>query len=192
MWQEDRMKHQCARDRWRGAMAPLGIGCKFAYCKGWTVWAWPVYLQLGLLHVDGSSDFVLNMVPISAVLLLTMLNCLSGPELKDIYGMVALRMPWVLIELVIHALMIRRLMKYEVPVDGVSCIEFFSGSVASSQIAKAFTELGQRALAFDISRHLTPSTLWTAVFTPDGKNMSKHIWGMGARYVDFNMTWRKM
>ena len=94
------------------------------------------------------------MAVIQAVLLLGMLSCLSAPEVRDVYGLVALRMPWTLVEVVIHAMLIRRLMQHNGPTEGVSCVEFFSGNVTSSRIAKAFHEMGKCALAFDISRDL--------------------------------------
>ena len=92
--------------------------------------------------------------PIPILVLLRMLNPLSVQELQNVYGLVALRLPWVLVELVIHAMLVRRLMHFDGPTELQTCVEFFSGCVASSQIAKAFTELGKTALAFDISRHL--------------------------------------
>ena len=92
--------------------------------------------------------------PIPVLVLLRMLNSLSVQELQHIYGLMALRLPWVLVELVIHAMLVRRLMQFDGPTELQTCVEFFSGCSASSQIAKAFTELGKTALAFDISRHL--------------------------------------
>lgn len=95
---------------------------------------------------------MVGMIPV--VVLLRMLNSLSTQELKDVYGLVMLSVPWVAVELVIHAMLIRRLMRHDTPTEGLTCVEFFSGCIASSQVAKAFTEMGRRALAFDISRHL--------------------------------------
>ena len=92
------------------------------------------------------------MIPV--VVLLRMLNSLSTQELKDVYGLVALSVPWVAVELVIHAMLVRRLMRHDTPTEGLTCIEFFSGCIASSQVAKAFFEMGRSALAFDISRDL--------------------------------------
>lgn len=92
--------------------------------------------------------------PIPILVLLRMLNSLSVQELQHVYGLVALRLPWVLVELVIQAMLVRRLMQFDGPSELQTCVEFFSGCSASSQIAKAFTELGKTAIAFDISRHL--------------------------------------
>ena len=113
---------------------------------------WYECVQFWLTYVN----CVKTMAVIQTMVLLGMLNCLSAPEVQDVYGLVALRMPWTLVEVVIHAMLIRRLMQHELPA-GVSCIEFFSGDVTSSRIAKAFQEMGKCALAFDISRHLV---LW--------------------------------
>ncbi len=90
---------------------------------------------------------------IQLVLLHAMLATLSCQELRDVYGLTKLEMPWVLIELVLWAMIARRAMDFEVPND-LRCIEFFAGAENSSQIAKAFTELGFQALAFDILRNL--------------------------------------
>jgi hypothetical protein len=93
------------------------------------------------------------MAMIQVGLLYAMLATLSTQELRDVYGFVKLDMPWVLVELVIHAMIARRAMDFEVPQD-LRCVEFFAGSDRSSQIAKAFTELGFAALAFDLLRNL--------------------------------------
>ena len=101
-------------------------------------------------------DFSIEaMDPISIVMLSAMLNALTPQELRDIYGLVCLQLPWVLIELVIHSTIIRRVChaEFDAPLD-ISAIEFFAGDVTSSQIAKAFTELGLFSLAFDIRRPL--------------------------------------
>ncbi|CAK9085501.1 unnamed protein product [Durusdinium trenchii] len=78
----------------------------------------------------------------------------SGTK-KEIYGLTRLQLPWQLVELVIHAYLIRRICvpEFDFPPD-LGCIEFFSGGWGSSQVAKAFEELGCRALAFDILRAL--------------------------------------
>lgn len=92
-----------------------------------------VMIQLGLLHA--------------------MLATLSCQELRDVYGLLKLDMPWVLIELVLWAMIARRAVDFEVPKD-LRCIEFFAGAENSSQIAKAFAELGFQSLAFDLLRNL--------------------------------------
>ena len=84
-------------------------------------------------------------------LLSVMLGTLSFQELRDVYGLTQLELPWVLIELVIWAMICRRSADFEVP-PYVMCIELFAGSESSSQIAKAFSELGFTALAFDVLR----------------------------------------
>ena len=84
-------------------------------------------------------------------LLSMMLGTLSFQELRDVHGLTQLELPWVLIELVIWAMICRRAADFEVPPD-VMCIEFFAGPERSSQIAKAFSELGFNALAFDVLR----------------------------------------
>ena len=94
-----------------------------------------------------------HMAMIQVGLLHAMLATLSTQELRDVYGLTKLDMPWVLVELVIHAMIARRAMDFEVPQD-LRCVEFFAGTDKSSQIAKAFTELGFPALAFDLLRHL--------------------------------------
>ena len=64
-----------------------------------------------------------------------------------------LELPWVLVELVIHAMVIRRMCveSFDIPED-LRCVEFFAGGVTSGQVAKAFSEVGCNSLAFDISR----------------------------------------
>lgn len=95
------------------------------------------------------------MATIDAAVLLFLLNALSCHELQEIYGLTRLQLPWQLVELVIHAYLIRRICvpEFDFPPD-LGCIEFFSGGWGSSQVAKAFEELGCRALAFDILRAL--------------------------------------
>ena len=90
-------------------------------------------IQLGLLHA--------------------LLCALSIQELRDVHGLTKLEMPWIVVELVIHAMIARRAMGFEVPVD-LRCVEFFAGTERSSQIAKAFSELGFASLAFDLLRSL--------------------------------------
>lgn len=85
-------------------------------------------------------------------LLLTMLATLSTHELREVYGLSKLELPWVAVELVIHAMVVRRLMSFEVPQD-LHCIEVFAGTQTSSQVAKAFEEMGFASLAFDILRN---------------------------------------
>lgn len=93
------------------------------------------------------------MAMIDVAVLMAILNTLSFQELQEIYGFTGLQLPWVLIELVMHAMCIRRMCVPEMdfPQD-LQCIEFFAGSSKSSQIAKAFLEMGCQALAFDILR----------------------------------------
>ena len=93
------------------------------------------------------------MALIQVGLLFAMLATLSTQELRDVFGLTKLDMPWVLVELVIHAMIARRAMDFEVPQD-LRCVDFFAGTDRSSQIAKAFTELGFSALAFDLLRNL--------------------------------------
>ena len=89
---------------------------------------------------------------ICITILFRMLHSLSVQELKDVYGLVALQVPWAVVELTIHAMLIRRLTEPDEAMFDLCCIEFFAGNFASSQIAKAFGELGLRAYAFDVSR----------------------------------------
>ena len=93
------------------------------------------------------------MAMIKFALLYSMLASLSVQELRDVYGFTQLDLLWVLVELVLWAMITRRGLNFEVPFD-VRCIEFFAGSERSSQIAKAFSELGFRSLAFDLLRNL--------------------------------------
>lgn len=93
------------------------------------------------------------MAMIKLALLYSMLASLSVQELRDVYGFTRLDLPWVLVELVLWAMIYRRGLNFEVPLD-VRCIEFFAGSERSSQIAKAFSELGFKSLAFDLLRNL--------------------------------------
>ena len=93
------------------------------------------------------------MAMIQVGMLYAMLATLSTQELRDVYGFTKLDMPWVVVELVIHAMIARRAMDFQVPQD-LRCVEFFAGTDRSSQIAKAFTELGFAALAFDLLRNL--------------------------------------
>ena len=93
------------------------------------------------------------MAMIQVGMLYAMLATLSTQELRDVYGFTKLDMPWVVVELVIHAMIARRAMDFQVPQD-LRCVEFFAGTDRSSQIAKAFTELGFSALAFDLLRNL--------------------------------------
>ena len=92
-----------------------------------------------------------SMIP--AMLLMKLLSNLSFQEIREIYGFTKLELPWVAIELLIHAMLVRRMMNFQVPED-LQCLELFAGNQMSSQIAKAFTELGFVALAFDILRYL--------------------------------------
>ena len=91
---------------------------------------------------------------IPAPLLLCMLSTLAVQELREIYGMMKLEAPWVALELVIHAMVIRRTMDFEGVPQELQCVEFFAGTMKSSQIAKAFSELGCSSIAFDVLRHL--------------------------------------
>ena len=97
---------------------------------------------------------------ISVAVLLQMLQYLEVQELRDVYGLVALELPWVVVELAIHAMIIRRLTTQEESFFNLSCVEFFAGNVSSSQIAKAFSELGLQSYAFDISRYLAEIAGW--------------------------------
>ena len=90
---------------------------------------------------------------IAQALLAVMLATLSVQEMREVYGLTKLELPWVAIELAIHGMVTRRLMQFEVP-DELQCLEFFAGSHLSSQVAKAFTELGFSALAFDLLRNM--------------------------------------
>ena len=101
------------------------------------------------------SAFEVAMAMIDAAVLLVMLNALTMPELQEIFGFTRLELPWPLIELVVHAMIVRRmgLPEFDFP-DGLQCVEFFAGSCQSSQVAKAFGELGCCSLAFDILRCL--------------------------------------
>ena len=95
------------------------------------------------------------LIPILEEPLLKLLAACSVQELRDVYGMVQRCMPWVLIEVVLHALQMRRACAAQIDLpEDLSCIEFFAGSQRSSQMAKAFQELGLKALAFDITRHM--------------------------------------
>ena len=96
----------------------------------------------------------MGMIP--KALLLSLLASLSFHEAREVYGLTKLQLPWVAVELVIHAMIVRRMMDFEVP-EGLQCIEFFAGTQMSSQVAKAFEELGLTALAFDIDRCLDES-----------------------------------
>ena len=58
----------------------------------------------------------------------------------------------VVVELAIHAMLIRGLTQQDESLYDLKCLEFFAGGYKSSQIAKAFGELGLRAYAFDICR----------------------------------------
>ena len=60
----------------------------------------------------------------------------------------------------------RRAADFEVP-PHVMCIELFAGSESSSQIAKAFSELGFTALAFDVLRSSSNSIAQMNVFIGD-------------------------
>lgn len=95
----------------------------------------------------------MTLVPIPELCLRKLLAACSVQELRDIYGLVQRCMPWALIELVLHAIQMRRACHAhsDLPHD-LSCIEFFAGSQQSSQVAKAFQELGVKSLAFDITR----------------------------------------
>ncbi|CAK9013302.1 unnamed protein product [Durusdinium trenchii] len=95
---------------------------------------------------------------IPKALLLSLLASLSFHEAREVYGLTKLQLPWVAVELVIHAMIVRRMMDFEVP-EGLQCIEFFAGTQMSSQVAKAFEELGLTALAFDIDRCLDETVL---------------------------------
>ena len=86
-------------------------------------------------------------------LLFVLLHTLSVQELREVHGLTKLEMPWIVVELVIHAMTLRRMMNFEVPED-LQCIEFFAGPDKSSQIAKAFAEMGLSSLAFDVLRSL--------------------------------------
>lgn len=88
---------------------------------------------------------------IAVLLLQAMLSTLSVQEIREVYGFTKLEVPWVAVELAIHAMVLRRMMEFDVPY-GAQCIEFFAGTELSSQVAKAFQELGCVALAFDILR----------------------------------------
>lgn len=90
---------------------------------------------------------------IAAPLLVAMLSTLSVQEMREVYGLTKLELPWVAVELTIHAMVLRRMMDFEVPL-GVQCLELFAGTEQSSQVAKAFAELGCVALAFDVLRNL--------------------------------------
>ena len=105
------------------------------------------------------------MAMIPSALLAVMLATLSVQEMRDVHGLTKLEFPWVAVELVIHAMIVRRLMQFDVPQD-IHCLEFFAGSHLSSQVAKAFGELGLPALAFDILRGL--SLIGQAERTPKG------------------------
>ena len=82
-----------------------------------------------------------------------MLNSCSPQELRDLHALACLQLPWVLLELVLHAYCFRRtsVEVCEFPED-LMCLEFFAGSTKSSQLAKAFEEIGFKAVAFDIQR----------------------------------------
>ena len=95
---------------------------------------------------------MLQAIPV--LVLYRMLQSLSVQELKDIHGFVALDLPWVVIEVAIHAMLIRRLTQQDDSFYDLKCLEFFAGGYKSSQIAKAFGELGLRAYAFVICRIL--------------------------------------
>ena len=90
---------------------------------------------------------------IAVRVLQAMLATLSVQEVREVYGFTKLEVPWVAVELAIHAMILRRMMEFEVPY-GALCLECFAGTELSSQVAKAFTELGCVALAFDILRDL--------------------------------------
>ena len=90
---------------------------------------------------------------IKLALLYSMLASLSVQELRDVHGFTQLDLPWVVVELVLWAMVYRRRLNFDVPID-VRCVEFFAGSECSSQIAKAFRELGFKSLAFDLLRNL--------------------------------------
>ena len=90
---------------------------------------------------------------IAVRVLQAMLATLSAQEVREVYGFTKLEVPWVAVELAIHAMILRRMMEFEVPY-GALCLECFAGTELSSQVAKAFTELGCVALAFDILRDL--------------------------------------
>ena len=91
---------------------------------------------------------------IATPLLLAMLSTLSVQDLREVYGLSKLELPWVAVELVVHAMILRRTMEFEGLPSELHCIEFFGGTMGSSQVAKAFTELGCHAMAFDVLRHL--------------------------------------
>ena len=84
-----------------------------------------------------------------------MLHSLSVQELRDVYGLTEIEVPWPVVEIVIHAMLIRKLTCTDETMYDLSCIEFFAGNCASSQIAKAFSELGLKSFAFDLSRVLS-------------------------------------
>lgn len=108
------------------------------------------------LHLD-TSICVANMDCVSPphFVLRALLDQLSAQDLKDIYGFVALDFPWVLIELCVHAMVLRSVGNSTFvplfPAD-VWCIELFAGKHGSARVAKAFLELGCSAIAFDLER----------------------------------------
>lgn len=66
------------------------------------------------------------MDPIPIAALCAMLNALTFQELREVYGLMSLELPWVLVELTIHAIIIRRMFQSDTPLE-VSAIEFFRG-----------------------------------------------------------------
>lgn len=95
------------------------------------------------------------MALIEPSLLAMILGQLSCQELRDVYGFVMLEFPWVLVELVVHAMIIRRMciQAVDIPQD-LRCVEFFAGGFTSGQVAKAFSKVGCNALAFDVVRRV--------------------------------------
>ena len=99
-------------------------------------------------------QFLLYSAMIPSPLLLCMLSTLAVQELREIYGLMRLEAPWVAVELAIHAMVFRKSMQFEGCPRELQCVEFFAGTMLSSQIAKGFAELGCSAIAFDVLRHL--------------------------------------
>ena len=91
---------------------------------------------------------------IAPLVLARMLMSLTVPEVQQIYGLVALELPWVVIEMAIHGMLVRSLTCQAEALYELACVEFFAGGPKSSQIAKAFSELGVRSYAFDVCRIL--------------------------------------
>ena len=116
---------------------------------------------------------------ICQMLLLRLLSCLSLQEIREVYGLTKLELPWVAIELVIHAMIVRRMMDFAVPED-LQCIELFAGTSMSSQVAKAFMELGFAACAFDILRYLD---LVLMIFKMCGAAKKRYLSANEIKYV---------